>query len=229
MTGRGGNHSLWPEFCRIPAPRSRLRTRVAAPSKTHSETVSEPRAKRAAGPRERAVPAGQSLHESERSPRGWLAREQAVTAVARPRRAGSSRNGAPMGPLTLAGILPNSGVPFAALNARCNACRNAFGNGFGAASEAGRRPARASGSCGAKLARERAVTAGLACARASGHGGCAAAASGLPGRTAICLSCRGRPSRRGRPPRRRPPRRQPRRRACRRCPRPGRARRAPPH
>ena len=52
------NRSLWPEFCRIPAPRSRLRTPTPVGADDTQKARSEPRAERAAGPRERAVTCG---------------------------------------------------------------------------------------------------------------------------------------------------------------------------
>jgi len=71
------------------------------------------------------------------------------------------RRGCPQQPLTLAGILPNSGASFAALNARPNAFRNDFGNAFGygfryafgAASGAARSAAGASGPGAPRTAR----------------------------------------------------------------------------
>jgi hypothetical protein len=52
------NRSLRPEFCRIPAPRSRLRTPTPAGAHVTLKARSEPRAGRAAGPPERAVTCG---------------------------------------------------------------------------------------------------------------------------------------------------------------------------
>jgi len=100
--------------------------------------------------RERSGAKRRGSERSRRSAHGppWPQLSTAFPSAYQPARRCSA-----LQPLTLAGILPNSGAPFAALNARPNAFRNDFGNAFGyafryafrAASGAGRRPARASG------------------------------------------------------------------------------------
>jgi hypothetical protein len=68
-TGTRCNRSLRPEFCRIPTPRSRGSESVAA---ARSDAPSEPRAKRAAGPRERAVSSRIKTPRERAVPAFWL-------------------------------------------------------------------------------------------------------------------------------------------------------------
>jgi len=103
---RRGNRSLRPAFSRTPACRSRLRTNGAP-----SGALSEPRAERAAGPRERAV--------------------TRVTGPGRTGDAAKHRQPARQ-PLTPAGVLTNAGLPFAAPN-QWRAVRGAFRAASGAA------------------------------------------------------------------------------------------------
>jgi hypothetical protein len=92
--------------------------------------------------RERSGAKRRGSERSRRSAHGppWPQLSTAFPSAYQPARRCSA-----LQPLTLAGILPNSGAPFAALNARPNAFRNGFGTAFRAASEAARSAAGASG------------------------------------------------------------------------------------
>jgi hypothetical protein len=151
--------------CTVRAESASLNPRSCPPS--------EPRAKRAAGPRERAVtpltPDGEAPElasafgrragragqqnsfgsecvsqalapHSELNPhRGFQSRERSGPQARGSERSRRSRRAANRSLWTV--VLTNAGAPFAALNAY----RSALGHAFGAASEAGRRPAGASG------------------------------------------------------------------------------------
>ena len=122
---------------RLSAPGRRGRRCVACRRAfaTATKSDSEPRAKRAAGPRERAVPLPDfplRLRRGSACPRSYaephpLQRRHALQ------------------PLTPAVVLKNARLPARGSERALQRLRNRNQIGFGAASEAGRRPARANG------------------------------------------------------------------------------------
>jgi hypothetical protein len=99
------NRSLWPPFWRTPAP-----VRGSEPWVAHSEarekraSLSEPRVKRAEGPRERAV-----FCIASKAARSVAGTSGPIAAAAAVSPAADGLCGATHGPLTLAAVLANAG------------------------------------------------------------------------------------------------------------------------
>jgi len=150
--------SLWPSFWRTPAPvraapnpfrrafraaseavRRTARTSGCNRQRLQNRERSGPQARGSEQFHRGSIHRGSARFHTAISPR---ARAWAHLVLAVPPSSHPLQHGHALQSLTPAGILPNSDAPFARLRIRC---RRSFRCAFSAASEAGRRPAGASG------------------------------------------------------------------------------------